>query len=54
MRGKLDLDPTTVRKARTLARKVGRPIVKALDPKAAARQILSDMSKALSALNEGG
>lgn len=33
---------------------VGRPIVKALDPKAAASQILSDMSKALSALNEGG
>src|SRR5512139_483293 len=27
-RGKLDLDPATVRKARTLARQVGRPIVK--------------------------
>jgi beta-lysine 5,6-aminomutase alpha subunit len=27
-RGKLDLDPTTVRKARSLARTVGRPIVK--------------------------
>ena len=27
-RGKLDLDPTTVRKARSLARKVGRPIVR--------------------------
>jgi beta-lysine 5,6-aminomutase alpha subunit len=27
-RGKLDLDPVTVRKARSLARKVGRPIVK--------------------------
>jgi beta-lysine 5,6-aminomutase alpha subunit len=28
MRGKLDLDPVTVRKARSLARKAGRPIVK--------------------------
>src|SRR6476469_1121647 len=27
-RGKLDLDPATVRRARSLARKVGRPIVK--------------------------
>jgi beta-lysine 5,6-aminomutase alpha subunit len=27
-RGKLDLDPTTVRKARSLARRVGRPIVR--------------------------
>ena len=27
-RGKLDLDPVTVRKARSLARQVGRPIVK--------------------------
>src|SRR4051812_31249973 len=27
-KGKLDLDPTTVRQARSLARKVGRPIVK--------------------------
>ena len=27
-RGALDLDPVTVRKARSLARKVGRPIVK--------------------------
>ena len=26
-KGKLDLDPVTVRKARTLARKAGRPIV---------------------------
>ncbi|MGE5827270.1 MAG: lysine 5,6-aminomutase subunit alpha TIM-barrel domain-containing protein, partial [Micromonosporaceae bacterium] len=26
-RGKLDLDPATVRKARSLAQKVGRPIV---------------------------
>src|SRR3954470_23268895 len=27
-KGKLDLDPTTVRQARSLARKVGRPIVR--------------------------
>ena len=27
MSGKLDLDPVTIRKARTLARKAGRPIV---------------------------